>query len=340
MAKSTLKVVIPMAGYGTRLRPHTWSRPKQLMSLAGMRVIDHVLSRFDSLPPGISVEYIFIVGYLGNKVEAFMQRRHPGLKVNYITQNEMRGQSHAIYLAKEYLDGPMLMVFADTLIDTDLSFLADEEADAVAWVKPVPDPRRFGVTEIGDDGYVARLIEKPKEMHNNLAVVGFYYFKKAEDLMAAIDEQISRDLKLKGEYFLADAVNIMLEKGTRMRTERVDMWLDAGTPETVLETNHFLLERGHGNSEEASQLSGVTIIPPVFVHPESDVKASVIGPFTSIGKGCIVRNAVISETILEDEAQVSNVVLDNSLIGEKATVDGAPTCLSLGDNSQIKFDGQ
>ncbi len=336
----TLKIVIPMAGFGTRLRPHTWSRPKQLMSLAGKTVLEHVLKQFDSLPVGLDIEYIFIVGYLGEKVEAFMKKNHPDLKVRYIVQAEMRGQSHAIYLAKDYLSGPMLMVFADTLIETDLAALGQDEIDAIAWVKPVPDPRRFGVTEIGANGLVQRLIEKPKEMHNNLAIVGFYYFKQSEDLISAIETQIEKDVQLKGEYFLADAVNIMLQKGTQMRTQRVDVWLDAGTPEAVLETNHYLLEHGCDNTAEAGQRLGVTLVSPSFVHPEANVQNSVIGPYTSIGAGCQVNNAIIAESILEDGSQVANIILENSLIGQNAMVNGCPNSLNVGDNSTINFDGR
>ena len=336
----TLKIVIPMAGFGTRLRPHTWSRPKQLMSLAGKTVLEHVLDQFRSLPPNVDVEYIFIVGYLGEKIEAFMDKHYPQLTVKYVVQSEMRGQSHAIYLAREYLKGPMLMVFADTLIETDLSALGQDNIDAIAWVKPVPDPRRFGVTEIGADGLVTRLIEKPKEMHNNLAVVGFYYFMHAEDLIAAIETQMKEDQQVKGEYFLADAVNIMLNRDTKMRTQRVDIWLDAGTPEAVLHTNHYLLEHGKGNGVKLNPENGVTIIPPVFIHPEAEVKSSVIGPYTSIGAGCKVSNAIIAESILEDGSQVTNVVLDNSLIGQAAMVTGCPNSLNVGDNSAINFDGR
>jgi glucose-1-phosphate thymidylyltransferase len=337
---SSLKIVIPMAGYGTRLRPHTWSRPKQLMSLAGKTVLEHVLDQFKSLPDGLDVEFIFIVGYLGDKVEAFMKKNYPNLKVRYIIQSEMRGQSHAIYLAKDYLKGPMLMVFADTLIETDLSILGTSQIDAIAWVKPVPDPRRFGVTEIGGDGLVKRLIEKPKEMHNNLAVVGFYYFRRSEDLIAAIETQMEQDVLLKGEFFLADAVNIMLQRGTQMRTQRVDIWLDAGTPEAVLETNHYLLDNGRGNTAEASQHPGVTLVPPSFIHPDADVQNSVIGPYTSIGAGCVVKDTIIVESILEDGAQVSNVILENSLIGQNAAVNGCPNSLNVGDNSSVNFDGR
>jgi glucose-1-phosphate thymidylyltransferase len=335
----TLKIVIPMAGFGTRLRPQTWSRPKQLMSLAGKTVLEHVLDQFNSLPTDLEIEYVFIVGYLGKKIEAFMNKHYPHLKVNYVVQAEMRGQSHAIYLAKEHLSGPMLMVFADTLIETDLSSLMQDQIDAIAWVKPVPDPRRFGVTEIGTDGLVTRLIEKPKEMHNNLAVVGFYYFKHSEDLISAIETQMDQGTQLKGEFFLADAVNIMLQRGTKMRTQRVDIWLDAGTPEAVLETNHYLLDHGNSNGGETSQENGITIIPPVFIHPKADVSASVIGPYTSIGADCQVHNAIIAESILEDGSQVSNVILENSLIGQTAVVKGCPNSLNVGDNSAINFDG-
>jgi glucose-1-phosphate thymidylyltransferase len=336
----TLKIVIPMAGYGTRLRPHTWSRPKQLMALADKTVLEHVLDQFNSLPDNLDIEFIFIVGYLGDKVEAFMKENHPDVKVRYVLQEEMRGQSHAIYLAKEYLNGPMLMVFADTLIETNLDMLGKDDIDAIAWVKPVPDPRRFGVTEIGTDGLVKRLIEKPKEMHNNLAVVGFYYFKRSEDLIAAIETQIETGVQLKGEFFLADAVNIMLERGTQMRTQRVDIWLDAGTPEAMLETNHYLLEHGHDNSGEAGQRLGVTVISPSFVHPEADVQNSVIGPYASIGTGCKVRDTIIVDSILEDGSQASNIILENSLIGQNAAVSGCPNSLNVGDNSTINFDGR
>ena len=282
-----LKVVIPMAGYGKRLRPHTWSRPKQLLTLAGKTVIEHVLDTFSSLPEDIEIEYVFIVGYLGDKIKAYMAEEHPDTTVHFVVQEEMRGQSHAIYLAKDYINGPMIMVFADTLIETDLGFLEEEKTDVVAWVKPVPDPRRFGVAEVGKDNLVTRLIEKPKAMDNNLALVGFYYFKKGQDLIQAIEKQIEQQVQLKGEFFLADAINIMLEDGkSKMRTEKVHVWLDAGTFEAMLSTNRYLLEHGHDNSEKAAQRIGVHVIPPVFIHPEAEVESSVIGPHTTVEAGC------------------------------------------------------
>ncbi len=337
MAKK-LTIVIPMAGFGKRLRPLTWSRPKQLLSLAGKRVIEHVLDTFSTLPEKFHVEYVFIVGYLGDKIKTFMADEYPDLTVHFVTQEEMRGQSHAIYLAKEHISGPMIMVFADTLIETDLAFLDKEKADVVALVKPVPDPRRFGVAELGQDKRVTRLIEKPKAMDNNLALVGFYYFKEGSDLIAAIEKQMDQEVRLKGEYFLADAINIMLEdESCQMRTEKVNVWLDAGTFEAMLSTNRYLLEHGHDNSEKASQRMGVAVIPPVFIHPESEVEASVIGPYATIEAGCRVVGCKIENAIIEQGTQIEGLVLEGSLIGQNTTLKGKPIRINLGDNTDIAF---
>jgi glucose-1-phosphate thymidylyltransferase len=337
MAKK-ITVVIPMAGLGTRLRPHTWSRPKQLLSLAGKRVIEHVLDTFDTLPEKSQVEYVFIVGYLGDKIKAFMDQNHPDLNVHFVVQEEMRGQSHAIHLAKEYINGPMIMVFADTLIETDLAFLGKEKSDVVAWVKPVPDPRRFGVAELGENQLVTRLIEKPKAMDNNLALVGFYYFNEGNDLIAAIEKQIDQKVQLKGEYFLADAINIMLEEGScKMRTEKVGVWLDAGTYEAMLSTNRYLLDHGYDNSEKASQRLGVAVIPPVYIHPESEVESSVIGPYVTIEAGCKLVGCRIKNSIIEYGTQIERVVLEGSLIGENTMLKGRPKQINIGDNTEVEL---
>lgn len=333
--KNSLKIVIPMAGLGTRLRPQTWSKPKQLVGVAGKTVLDHVLDTLSTLPDPDDIELVNIVGYLGEQIEAHIQNHYPHLTSHYVVQQDPRGQSHAIYLARQYLSGPMLVIFADTLIETDLSFLADEPADAVAWVKTVPDPRRFGVTEVGEDGWVTRLVEKPQSMENNLAVVGFYYFNDAEDLISAIEKQMQRDTQIKGEYYLADAVNIMLERGLKMKTKEVSVWLDAGTPESLLETNRYLLENGLNNNSEAAKRSGLVVIPPVFIHPSAVVQASIIGPHTSLGAGCQVLSSIIRDSILEDGAQVTDVILESSLVGRKALIRRRAGIINAGDQSIV-----
>ncbi len=333
--EDTLKIVIPMAGLGTRLRPHTWSKPKQLVSVAGKAVLDHVLDTLSTLPEPENIELINIVGYLAEQIEEHMLAHYPQIKSHFVLQENPLGQSHAIYLAREYLQGPMLMVFADTLIETDLSFLNDEVNEAIAWVKPVPDPRRFGVAEVGENGCVRRLIEKPIDLSNDLAVVGFYYFQRAEDLIAAIEEQMRRDLQLKGEYFLVDAINIMLERGLKMRIEKVDVWLDAGTLEALLETNHYLLDNGRNNSEDATKRNGVVVIPPVFIHPSAKIVNSIVGPYVSLGAGCCVESSILRDSILEDEAKVTDVILEKSLVGRRAQIRRRAGTISAGDQTVV-----
>ena len=333
----TLKIIIPMAGWGTRMRPHTWSKPKPLVSVAGKASLDHLLDMFKSLPAEMQVDVIYIIGpFLGEQIPPYIQENYPALQAHYIVQEEMKGQSHALWLARHLLHGPTIMVFSDTLLETDFSFLAQEQCDGVAWVKAVPDPRRFGVAEIRD-GSISRLIEKPQTMENNLALVGCYYFKQGEELVAAIGEQIKRGIALKGEYFLADAINIMLENGAQMRTHSVEVWLDTGTIEATLETNTYMLEHGRDNSAQAARRPGLTVIPPVFVHPQARVEGAVIGPHVSVGADCEVSGCVLRNSILDDGAIVTDSVLDGSFIGRQARVQGRPTTVNIGDNSSIQL---
>ncbi len=330
-----MRVVIPMAGYGTRLRPHTWSKPKPLINVAGKPVLGHVLDTFSHLP--WIDEVVFVVGYLGEQIEAYVGRAYPHLNSRYVEQREMLGQSHAIWLARESLHGPMLMVFVDTLIEADLSRLAQEPSQGVAYVRKVPDPRRFGVAEIGADGWVRRLVEKPDDLSNNLAVVGLYYFREASDLLTAIEEQMARGTKLKGEFFLADAVNVMLERGFQMRVQPVEVWMDCGKPEALLETNRYLLDHGRDNSAEVARRPEVVIVPPVYVDPTAEVRHSVIGPHVTIGAGCVVEGSVLKDSIVDAGSNIIDTTLSASLIGRDARVIGRFRSLNVGDSSEVGF---
>ena len=333
-----ITIAIPMAGLGTRMRPQTWSKPKPLIHLAGRTVLDYVLDQFQSIPRFNDARFVLILGpNQDEQVIPFMKESHPEKEVHYVIQEEMRGQSDALYLAREYLQGPMLMAFSDTLIESDLSFLDDEPLDGVAWVKQVPDPRRFGVAEVNENGHISRLIEKPKEMDNNLVVVGFYYFKNGNKLMWAIEQQIKENISLNEEYFLVDAINLMIKDGALMRVQPVNIWLDAGKPEALLDTNRHLLNNGNDNSSEAIKRNNVTILPPVYIHPKANIKNCVIGPHVSIGQGAIIENTVLRNSIVEQNAIITNMILENSLIGRTAAVRGRVETMNIGDNSWIEL---
>jgi glucose-1-phosphate thymidylyltransferase len=268
-----------------------------------------------------------------------MQENYPNLKVEYVVQHEMKGQSHALWLAREHLRGPMMVVFSDSIIEADFSFLDQEQADCVAWVLPFPDPRRFGVAEVGQDGWVKRFIEKPSTLENNLVVIGCYYFKEGETLLSAIEDQMERNLALKGEFYLTDTISVMIEKGARVRTQNGDSWLDTGTIDATLETNHILLEQGKANITSDESRDGVQIIAPSFVHPSARITNSVIGPYASIGADCRIADSRIAESIVEGGCEIESAVLERSLIGRQARVrgqgDGHRLELNVGDGSYV-----
>ncbi len=330
-----MDVIIPLAGFGTRLRPHTYSKPKPLVSVAGKPVLGHILDKLINESQVDKV--VFVVGYLGEQIEHYVKTVYPSLRGEYVEQEELNGQAPAILLARDKVSGPTLIVFVDTLADADLSKLADESCDGVIYVKEVEDPRRFGVVQVGADGYITRFVEKPATRENRLAVIGMYYVRDAERLMTACEELMRRGIKTKNEYFLADALNIMIEGGAKLRPQEVSVWLDCGTSQTVLETNRYLLQHGHDNSG-AWRNGACVIVPPVNIHPTAKIVNSVIGPHVTIGEGCHIESSVVRESIVEAGAEVVDHVLANSLIGRDAVLHGRPRRFNVGDNSVVGFD--
>jgi glucose-1-phosphate thymidylyltransferase len=339
----TLKIVIPMAGWGTRMRPHAWSKPKPLVGVAGRTALDHLIGMFASVPDLKRTEFVFILSpYLGElQIPPFIEQHYPELTTHFVVQAEMRGQSHALYLARKYLSGPMISCFSDTFIETDFSFLAGEKAEGVIWVKPVPDPRRFGVAEVNADGWVTQLTEKPQTLDNNLALVGCYYFRRSEDLMSAVEEQMQRNLQLRNEYFLADAVNIMLEHKALFRPQQVDAWFDTGTIEATLETNRYMLESARAPAAQRAARPGVEIRPPVYIHESASIEASVIGPYASVGANCRISGSRIENSIIEADCSIVNAALKASMIGARVTVEGRGAdevlTLNVGDDSTVRL---
>lgn len=329
-----MKVVIPMAGFGTRMRPHTYSRPKPLISVAGYPMLKHLLDTLEGLDID---EYIFIVGYLGEQIEDWIRKNYD-FKSTFVVQDELIGQADAIYRAREHLDGPAIILFSDTLFEADLSVIKETGADGIVFVKEVEDPRRFGVVDLNQQGQVTSFVEKPDSMENKNALIGLYYIRDSREMIEAIETQMARNEMTKGEFYIADAFQIMIDEGADFRIAEVDVWLDTGKPETVLETNRWLLGHGEDNSGEVEQ-DEFTVIPPVFIHPDARIKHAVIGPYASVGAGCKVEYSVVENSIIDEHATVRHMVLEGSLIGRDAVVAGRPLNLNVGDTSSVDFSG-
>ncbi|MHB0856718.1 MAG: sugar nucleotidyltransferase [Anaerolineae bacterium] len=325
-----MKVIIPLAGFGKRMRPLTWSRPKPLLNVAGKPILGHVLDKFVPLQPE---EIVFIVGWLGDQIEEYVST-HYDVHASYIVQEELKGQAHALYLAKEHIAGPCLIAFVDTLFEADFGQLADHPADAVLYVKEVEDPRRFGVV-VEEAGRIVRLIEKPSGFEHRNAVIGLYYVREGADLVAAIEELLRRNMQTKGEFYLADAFQIMIDRGAHFVAETVEVWKDCGEIETLLQTNRYLLENGHAHDVQAP---GSTLVPPVYVHSSAVLEQAVVGPFATIGANVRVRNATIRDSVIDDGTSVENSCLEHSLVGRNVTVSGAMGQLNVGDDSSVRIN--
>jgi glucose-1-phosphate thymidylyltransferase len=327
-----MKVIIPTAGLGTRLRPHTYSKPKPLISVAGKPVLGHIL---DTLGLIQIDELVFITGYLGNQIEAYVRENY-SFPARFIEQTELKGQAHAIYLARDIVSGPTLILFVDTIFEADLSQLNQIDADGVIYVKEVNDPRRFGVTFI-ENGYITRLIEKPESGISNLAMIGLYYVRDAQWLMRAIHDLLEQNIQTKGEFYLADALQLMIDEGARFIAEPVTVWEDCGKPETVLRTNRYLLDHGRG---QLGRTEGSIVIPPVYIDDSAQVVNAIIGPYVSIAAGAVVRDSIVRDSIINRDALIQSATLQNSLVGDNALVQGDFRELNVGDSSEIRFGRQ
>lgn len=332
-----MKIIIPMAGLGKRLGPLTQHKPKPLVRLADKRLLDHVLKIFQVLEKTYPLEYIFIIGYLGEQIKEYMKDVHPDKNVSYYLQEELMGQSHAVNLAKDSISGPILLTYCDAINKTDLSFLQSDPEGAVVSVQEIDDPRSHGVAVIGPDNLVSKLVEKPRTMEHKLTLTGLYYFSEGKELIKAIETQIQRGASLNNEYYLADAINILLENGMRIRTEKVLQWLDAGTPDALIDTNAHLLQhrlRPHDGIEaEGSNI----LIHPVYIHESSRVENSIIGPNVSIGENCSISRSIIKNSIVDDGSNLAEVTLENSLIGKGCSLTGIPVQSVVADNDEKRI---
>ncbi|MFW6076072.1 MAG: sugar phosphate nucleotidyltransferase [Chloroflexota bacterium] len=322
-----MNIIVPVAGLGKRLRPHTWSRPKPLVSVAGQPVLGHVIDRMMELPIDRAV---FVTGYLGDQIEEYVRSSYD-FDAQFVEQSEPLGQSHAINQAKGMVTGETLIVFPDMLFEADLSQAQDLRHDGALFVKEVDDPRKFGVV-VMDGDRITRLVEKPEEPLSNKAVIGIYYFQRVEDLFDAIDYQMRENLQKDGEFYIADAIQYMISQGSSFTTLPVSVWEDCGSPDALLRTNRYLL--GKTNITQPGS-DGNVIIPPVFIDSSARVSESVIGPYASIGAGVQVSKSIVTDSIIDAGAQIETAMLTRSIIGQDAYVADDFVRVNVGDSSDI-----
>ena len=322
-----MKVVIPVAGEGTRLRPHTHTAPKVLLHVAGKPILGHILDEIAALKPE---EVILVVGNMADKIRQYVSKNYD-FKASYINQQERKGLGHAVSLARTHLDPdePVLIILGDTIFRAPFQDILSAK-ESLLGVKEVDDPRRFGVVEV-KDGYVSRLEEKPAWPASNLVIVGIYYLRRPGLLFECLDEIIARGVRVKGEFQLTDALERMIERGEKMRLFPIDDWFDCGKMETMLATNRELLKR----KAPTYAIENSIIIPPVFIARPENIEHSVIGPYVSIAEGATVKRAILKDVIVSENATVEDVALHNSLIGENAVVKGSYRTLNVGDSSEV-----
>ena len=324
-----MKVLIPLAGAGTRLQPHTFAHPKPLIHVAGKPILAHILDPIVEIKPD---EVIFVVGYMGDDIRAYVDAKYPSLNASYVEQSQLLGLGYALYLAlKDNPSDELLVVLGDTIVTVDLQKFIDTD-DWVLGLRQVDDPSRFGIAEV-NGGRITGMEEKPSEPKSNLALIGLYYFKSGNLLRDHLKGVIDAGKTTRGEYQLTDALATMIDDGIRFVPFEVTGWYDCGKIETLLATNQTLLK--HQPQPDTPDQS--VVIKPVYIAPGASITGCVIGPHVSIGEGAVLRHSVITNSIINANAQVENVVLTDSVIGESAVVTAEKSTLDIADKSNVKL---
>lgn len=327
-----MKVIIPLAGKGTRLRPHTHLVPKPMLRIAGKPVMDYILEDLQKL--GGVEQVIYITGHLKEKVEKHAKTKFGSLPSVFVEQVVQDGTAGAVKLARPYIDQDVLIIFVDTIFDADLSVIKTTDADGIIWVKEVEDYQRFGVVVTDKDGNMTKIVEKPKTPVSKRANIGLYYVKNWKLLNEGIDHVLTQP-KNQGEYYLTDAFQYMIDKGAKIKVVDVEGWYDAGKLDTLLETNRTVLEKGAARRPKQVEKS-VTIHDPVYIEDGVTLTHSVIGPNVSIGEGSVVEGSTLTDTIVGSRAKILRSMLHHSLIGDDVVVEGVDAELTVTDHSEIR----
>ena len=327
-----MKVIIPLAGKGTRLRPHTHLVPKPMLKIAGKPVMAYILEDLQKL--GGVEQVVYVTGHLKEKVEAYTKAEFASLPAVFVEQVVQDGTAGAVKLAQPYVDQDVLIIFVDTIFETDLSVIKTTDADGIIWVKEVEDYQRFGVVVTDADGNMTQIIEKPSTPISKRANIGLYYIKNWKLLFEGI-EHVLKQPKHKGEYYLTDAFQYMIDKGAKIQVIDVEGWYDAGKLDTLLETNQTVLSKGAAR-RPANVEQSVTIHDPVYIEDNVTMSNSVIGPNVSIGAGSVIESSTLTHTIIGKNGSVKKSTLHNSLIGDDVTIEGLRGELTVSDHSEIR----
>ncbi len=326
-----MKIIMPVAGKGTRLRPHTHAIPKALIRVAGKPIISHIIEQLLGLNYS---EFIFIIGHLGDQIRDYLEYKYPNVNMKFIRQREYKGLGHAIYQSKSAFkeDEPMLVVLGDIIFSADVVSAAESDYNMVG-VMEVEDARKFGIVMVDKNDMVTNMIEKPDNPPTNLAITGLYYFKSAHTLFTSIEYIIQEKIKTRNEYQLTDAMKNMMYGGEKFRIFRVPEWYDCGAKDSLLETNEIMLAR-YGTNDS---VYGSIIVPPVFIGNNVIIENSIIGPNVSVSEDSVIRNSIVKSSILGVGATVENTILERSLIGDYAYLHQASVEFNIGPDSEIIY---
>ena len=329
-----MKAIIPVAGAGTKLRPLTYTQPKALIPIAGKTILGVIV---DQLVEAGVTEFVFVIGYLGEKIQRYIDRKYAHLKHTFVSQNDRRGTGHAIWLTRDAVgDDEVMIVLGDTVCDYDVKEVISSGVSQIG-VRKVDDPRSFGVAELNDKDFVTRMVEKPLIPKSNMAIVGIYYIKETNAMFAALDKHLNNTADENGEYHLTSALQHMVEDGIKLHAFRVNNWFDCGKKETLLSTNAILLKQMEDREGGRQELSfhNTVIIHPVNIAEGCEIRNAIIGPNVTIGEHTKIESSIVKDSIIGSYAELHQVVLNSSIIGSDAYVRGLSQSLNIGDNTEI-----
>lgn len=330
-----MKAIIPVAGTGKRLRPLTYTQPKPLIPVAGKPIMSFIVDQL--IEVGVT-DFVFIIGYLGEKIRDYILKHYPDLNTHFVHQEQRMGSAHAIWLGRDYFRDAteIIIFFGDAIIDADLrSIMAS--GDSIIGIQKVDDPRKFGVVELDENGYISRLVEKPTIPKSNLAMVGCYKVREVEKFIEACAYNLDNGIQSIGEYPLTDALERMREWGIRLKPHRVDNWFDCGRREVLLETNAIFLDRPGFATDDPPPYDNSIIIHPVHIGSNCVITNSIVGPHVTIGANTRIENAMVKDSIIGDYSSIENIILSKSVIGNDASIKGNHRSLNIGDNTEIDF---